>query len=147
MTALLASILNVGAAGTPGPFSAYQGLRVVPPTENHLDRRAGYYYTNWNELYGKWRAKMDALLAELEALKVPELPEYEPDEVALSCTRNTSFYEVIDAYSRTLRMNDHRPLASLSQATWPAPAGCRGRTGAARSRCSSPPAWWRRRAR
>jgi pyruvate,water dikinase len=69
-------------------------------------RRAGYYYTNWNELYGKWRAKMDALLAELEALKVPELPEYESDEVALGGTRNTSFYEVLDAYSRTLRMSD-----------------------------------------
>lgn len=71
-----------------------------------FQKRAGYYFTNWNDLYGKWRAKMDALLGELEALKVPELPEYESDEVALSGTQNTSFYRVLDAYSRTLRMND-----------------------------------------
>jgi pyruvate,water dikinase len=72
----------------------------------YFQRRAGYYYENWSELYGKWRTKMEALIAELDALVVPGLPEYEPDEVAFRDDRNTAFYEVLEAYGRTLRMND-----------------------------------------
>jgi pyruvate,water dikinase len=68
--------------------------------------RAGYYYTNWAELYAKWQLKMQALIAELADLKVPELPEYEPDEVAFGEDRNTAFYEVLDSYGRVLRLGD-----------------------------------------
>ncbi len=72
----------------------------------YFQRRAGYYFENWPELYGKWKAKMVALIAELVDLKVPDLPEYEPDEVAFSEDRNTAFYEVLDAYGRVLRLGD-----------------------------------------
>ena len=71
-----------------------------------FQKRAGYYFENWDELYGKWRAKMEALIAELDELRVPDLPEYEPDEVAFGDDRNTAFYEVLDAYSRALRLGD-----------------------------------------
>ena len=37
---------------------------------------------------------------------MPELPEYEPDEVMFEDDRNTAFYEVLDAYARTLRCGD-----------------------------------------
>ena len=69
-------------------------------------KRAGYYYENWTELYAKWKTKMQALIAELGAREVPDLPEYESDEVAFGEDRNTSFYEVLDAYGRALRMCD-----------------------------------------
>jgi pyruvate,water dikinase len=71
-----------------------------------FQQRAGYYYENWTELYGKWRIKMEALIAELGALEVPDLPEYEPDEVAFGDDRNTAFYELLDAYGRCLRLCD-----------------------------------------
>jgi pyruvate, water dikinase len=71
-----------------------------------FQQRAGYYFQNWSDLYGKWRAKMEALIRELGALKVPDLPEYEPDEVAFGEDRNTAFYEVLDAYGRALRLGD-----------------------------------------
>ena len=71
-----------------------------------FQRRAGHYYANWGELYPKWRAKMEALIAELGELVVPDLPEYEPDEVAFGEDRNTAFYELLDAYGRCLRMCD-----------------------------------------
>jgi len=71
-----------------------------------FQRRAGYYFENWEELYGKWRAKMEALIDEITNLPVPELPEYEPDEVMHDDDRNTAFYEVLDAYQRTLRCAD-----------------------------------------
>jgi pyruvate,water dikinase len=71
-----------------------------------FQQRAGYYFQNWSELYAKWRAKMEALIRELGDLKVPDLPEYEPDEVAYGDDRNTAFYEVLDSYGRALRLGD-----------------------------------------
>jgi pyruvate, water dikinase len=71
-----------------------------------FQKRAGYYFENWTELYGKWRAKMEALIAELGELRVPDLPEYESDEIAFGEDRNTSFYELLDAYGRALRLGD-----------------------------------------
>ena len=72
----------------------------------YFQKRAAYYYENWAELYGKWRAKMEALIEELAQLRVPDLPEYEPDEVAFGEDRNTAFYEVLNAYGRALRLCD-----------------------------------------
>jgi pyruvate, water dikinase len=72
----------------------------------YFQKRAGHYFANWGELYGKWKDKMRALIAELDALEVPGLPEYEPDEVAFDAARNTAFYEVLDAYGRCLRLGD-----------------------------------------
>ena len=72
----------------------------------YFQKRAGHYFSNWDELYGKWKDKMRALIAELDALQVPGLPEYEPDEVAFDADRNTAFYEVLEAYGRCLRLGD-----------------------------------------
>ena len=71
-----------------------------------FQKRAGHYFANWGELYGKWKDKMRALIAELDELKVPQLPKYEPDEVALGEDRNTAFYELLSAYGRVLRLGD-----------------------------------------
>jgi pyruvate, water dikinase len=72
----------------------------------YFQKRASHYFANWDELYGKWKDKMRALIAELDALQVPGLPEYEPDEVAFDADRNTAFYEVLEAYGRCLRLGD-----------------------------------------
>ena len=71
----------------------------------YFQARAGYYYANWDELYGKWRVKMDALIAELGELQVPELGEYEPDAVAFE-DDETSYCAVIQAYRHALRLLD-----------------------------------------
>jgi pyruvate,water dikinase len=71
-----------------------------------FQKRAGHYFANWSELYGKWKDKMRALIGELEELQVPQLPKYESDEVALGEDRNTAFYELLDAYGRVLRLGD-----------------------------------------
>ena len=69
----------------------------------YFQKRAGYYYANWDELYAKWRGRMEALIAEITELPVPDLPEYEPDEVAFE-GKNSSFLDVIANYSRALRL-------------------------------------------
>jgi len=68
-----------------------------------FQRRAGYYFEHWDELYGKWKLKMEALIAEITDLRVPHLPEYEPDEVVFEDDRNTAYVEVLDAYGRLMR--------------------------------------------
>jgi pyruvate, water dikinase len=71
-----------------------------------FQRRAGYYYENWPDLYAKWKSKMEALIDEITNLRVPDLPEYEPDEVMHDDSRNTAFVDVLEAYQRTLRLGD-----------------------------------------
>jgi pyruvate, water dikinase len=78
----------------------------VAERAGYFERRAGHYFQNWSELYGKWKEKMEALIAEITELHVPELPEYEPDEVMFEDDRNTAFYELLAAYDRTLRCGD-----------------------------------------
>jgi phosphohistidine swiveling domain-containing protein len=73
---------------------------------DYFQRRAGYYFEHWDELYAKWKLKMEALIAEITDLPVPSLPEYEPDELMLEEDRNTAFYELLEAYSRTLHCGD-----------------------------------------
>jgi pyruvate, water dikinase len=66
-----------------------------------FQKRAGYYFENWDELYVKWREKMEALNREVEAIEVPGLPQYEPDEV-LFTDRKLSNVELLEAYRHTI---------------------------------------------
>ena len=67
-----------------------------------FQKRAGYYFENWDELYAKWRDKMEALNREVSAIEVAGLPEYEPDEVLFG-DRNLSNTELLRGYSHALR--------------------------------------------
>ncbi len=70
-----------------------------------FQRRASYYFENWSELYEQWKDRVRALIDEVTNLPVPDLPEYEPDEV-MQGERNTAFIDVLEAYQRTLRLGD-----------------------------------------
>jgi pyruvate, water dikinase len=67
-----------------------------------FEKRAGHYFQNWDELYAGWRTKMKELNREVESIEVPDLPEYEPDEVVFG-DRNLSNVGLLRAYSHTLR--------------------------------------------
>src|ERR1700691_3026762 len=43
-----------------------------------FQKRAFYYYENWERLYAQWRDKMLALIKDAQALPKLELPELEP---------------------------------------------------------------------
>ena len=68
-----------------------------------FQKRAGYYFQNWDELYGKWKKKMETLIADVSGLEVPDLPEYEPEEIVLEDDRNTRYVEVLEAYGKLHR--------------------------------------------
>lgn len=71
-----------------------------------FNKRAGHYFDNWDELYGKWHEKMLALIGEIDSIEVPQLPEFD-DETAVLEARGIAqnhfvrerFHRCIDLFS------------------------------------------------
>jgi pyruvate, water dikinase len=71
-----------------------------------FQERAGYYYENWDTLYVGWKQRMTDLIAEIESIKVPELPEFD-DAAAVTSARGVAqnhfvrenFHRCLDLYS------------------------------------------------
>ena len=69
--------------------------------------RAGYYYENWDALYDGWKTRMAALIDQIEAVKVPELPEFDSVEVVTGSQGvaqnhyvRENFHKCLDLYSK-----------------------------------------------
>jgi pyruvate, water dikinase len=69
--------------------------------------RAGHYFEHWDELYEGWKDRMRGLIAEIEAIEVPALTEWEPAEVVFQ-SRGV-------AQNHFLRENFHKVLALYSR--------------------------------
>jgi pyruvate,water dikinase len=67
-----------------------------------FQERAFYYYGNWNKLYDKWKEKIMALIRELQAIKVPELPEFDDDAVVKEARGVSQNHYVLEAYHRAI---------------------------------------------
>jgi len=67
-----------------------------------FQRRAGYYYENWDRLYGEWKQRMQAVIAELEAIEVPELGELDDEEVVTSGRGIATNHYVRERYHRCI---------------------------------------------
>jgi pyruvate,water dikinase len=69
-------------------------------------RRGAYYYEHWDELYDRWRTKVEQAIRRLEALAVPDLPEVE-DEAAVTEGRGYgSSHVLLVAYDSLLHSFD-----------------------------------------
>jgi pyruvate,water dikinase len=85
--------------------------------------RVGHYYRNWPELYAKWEDKIRAAIAELAAVEVPELGEYEPLERVLAGRGVTSANDLLVAYQTMLASLDaawnlHSELLNMGYAAY-----------------------------
>ena len=69
-----------------------------------FNQRAGYYFENWDELYGKWRDKMLALIEEVKAIEVPELGEFEPESSVMSARGTAENHFVRERYHKTIHL-------------------------------------------
>jgi pyruvate,water dikinase len=69
--------------------------------------RAGYYFENWDSLYEGWKDRLRALIAEIESITVPALPDWEDASVV--------FGAVGVAQNHYLQENFHRVLALYSK--------------------------------
>lgn len=65
-------------------------------------RRGGYYYEHWDELYDRWRERVEGAIRELETLAVPELPEFENEAVVTEGRGWGSSHALLLAYDRLL---------------------------------------------
>ncbi len=75
----------------------------IPARVGHFMERAGYYFQNWDRLYAQWVKKAEDTIAELKAIKVPDLPEMEDLETVVRAGRGiTSAYDLVVAYDRAI---------------------------------------------
>ena len=73
----------------------------------HFQKRAGYYYQNWDTLYAKWKEKAEQVIRELEELEVPDLPRYdeqvyEDESVVMEGAGIGSGYRLLEAWDRLI---------------------------------------------
>jgi len=83
------------------------GNGVTDPAEisrrtEEFQRRAFYYYANWERLFAHWKDKMMALIREAESLSKPELPEFEPLQHVHAGRGIASNHYLLDIYQKTL---------------------------------------------
>jgi pyruvate,water dikinase len=67
-----------------------------------FQERAGYYYGNWDTLYEGWKTRMAGLIGEIEAISVPELPEFDDAAVIMESTGVAQNHYVRENYHRCL---------------------------------------------
>jgi len=83
------------------------GNAVTDPAEiarrtEEFQKRAFYYYANWERLYAQWREKMLKLIQDSQALPKVELPEFEPLANVHAGKGVASNQALLDTYQKTL---------------------------------------------
>src|ERR671936_2564445 len=71
-----------------------------------FQQRAGYYFQNWDELYGRWKEKVETEIRAVEGLKVPDLPAQEQLAVVTEGRGVGSSHTLLVAYDRLLESID-----------------------------------------
>lgn len=69
-----------------------------------FQKRAGHYYANWTKLFGEWKERMTTLVAEVKAVRVPELGDLEPMSTVTSARGIAENHFVREAFNRTLEL-------------------------------------------
>jgi pyruvate,water dikinase len=68
--------------------------------------RAGYYFSNWDDLFEQWKVKAEKLITEMAALPVAErLPDLESDEFFRARPGANSGQDLLKAYDTLLQMD------------------------------------------
>ena len=83
------------------------GNAVTDPAEiarrtEEFQKRAFYYYENWERLYAQWREKMLVLIRDAQALPKPELPEFEPLANVHAGRGIAANHTLLETYQKTL---------------------------------------------
>src|SRR6266403_2921005 len=67
-----------------------------------FQKRAFYYYQNWESLYAQWKQKMLKLIEDARALPDPALPEFEPLEHVHAGRGIASNHDLLVTYQKAL---------------------------------------------
>lgn len=68
-----------------------------------FQKRAGHYYENWNDIYTGWEKRMRELIISMDAIEVPELPEFEDERVVLETRGIAQNHFVLEAFQRCIQ--------------------------------------------
>src|SRR5689334_14929591 len=71
-----------------------------------FEKRAGFYFQNWDELYGRWQGKVEKEIGNIASLEVPDLPEWEDEAVVMEGRGIGSSHTLLVAYNRLLESID-----------------------------------------
>lgn len=96
---------------------------VVARRAELFEKRGGYYYRHWDDLYAQWVRKVEDAIAELRGLEVPELPDVEDESVVTTGRGYGSSHALLVAYARLLESVDrviqyHFELLNLGYAAY-----------------------------
>ena len=67
-----------------------------------FQRRATHYYENWDEIFAGWERRMLDLIAAMDAIEVPELPEFDDEEMVTERRGVAQNHYVWEAYHRCI---------------------------------------------
>jgi len=67
-----------------------------------FQKRSGFYFEKWDELYEKWVPKQTALIEETAKLEFKDLPKFEHESVVLEHVGLNSGYKLLDNYNRLI---------------------------------------------
>jgi pyruvate, water dikinase len=80
--------------------------------------RAGHYYEHWDDIYAGWQQRIEQLIADIEAVEVPALPEFDDLEavtehrgIAQNHYVREGFHRCIDLFSKM--WHHHTELLTL----------------------------------
>ncbi len=74
----------------------------IAARNEHFTRRAGHYFENWDEIYGKWADKAKDCIARLNDITFRPLPEMEPEEHVFGHRGVYSSHDLLSAYNRLI---------------------------------------------
>jgi pyruvate,water dikinase len=74
-----------------------------------FQERAGYYYENWDKLFREWKVRLENLIHELEAIKVPKLPEFDEAEVVTQAKGVGQNHYVRESFHRAVVLENVAP--------------------------------------
>src|SRR5271170_2050757 len=69
-----------------------------------FQERAGYYFENWERLFGEWKVRLENLIHDLEAIQVPKLPEFDEADIVTRATGIGQNHYVRENFHRTIEL-------------------------------------------
>jgi len=67
-----------------------------------FQERAPHYYENWASLYGEWEQRLRGLIADVDAIEVPQLPDFEDAAVVFEAKGIAQNHYVRAAFNRCI---------------------------------------------
>jgi phosphohistidine swiveling domain-containing protein len=101
-------VVPVGNGYVNRILNGRQYLHAIPETDERIigervpeyTKRATYYFEHWDDIFDKWRNKLEGVIAEARSIDVPRLP-YMEDESVMTGTRGYSTgHLLLSAYNR-----------------------------------------------